>query len=75
MKTVAEFEIQYHQFLDAEGRPTGSLPDFVKDPAELLKMYRTVLPAVLLMWTKTSTRRLGCIGSTGIRAAVVRRSL
>ena len=40
MKTVAEFEIQYHQFLDAEGRALGPLPEFAKDPAELLKMYR-----------------------------------
>jgi hypothetical protein len=35
LKTVAEFEIQYHQFLDAEGRATGPLPEFAKDPAEL----------------------------------------
>jgi 2-oxoisovalerate dehydrogenase E1 component alpha subunit len=40
LKTVAEFEIQYHQFLDAEGRALGPLPEFARDPAELLKMYR-----------------------------------
>ncbi|HEY1283256.1 MAG TPA: pyruvate dehydrogenase (acetyl-transferring) E1 component subunit alpha [Steroidobacteraceae bacterium] len=37
---MAEFEIQYHQFLDAEGRSAVPLPDFARDPAELLKMYR-----------------------------------
>src|SRR4029453_2004098 len=40
LKTVAEFEIQYHQFLDAGGGAVGPLPEFAKDPAELLKMYR-----------------------------------
>jgi pyruvate dehydrogenase E1 component alpha subunit len=40
LKTVAEFEIQYHQFLDAEGKPVGPLPELANDSAELLKMYR-----------------------------------
>ncbi len=44
MKTVAEFEIRYHQFLDAEGRATGPLPDFAKESPgtspSCLKMYR-----------------------------------
>lgn len=40
MKTVAGFEIRYHQFLDAEGQAVAPLPEFARDPAELLKMYR-----------------------------------
>jgi 2-oxoisovalerate dehydrogenase E1 component subunit alpha len=40
LKTVAEFEIQYHQFLDAEGKAVAPLPEFARDPEELLKMYR-----------------------------------
>lgn len=42
MKTVAEFEVQYHQCVDAEGRSVGPLPEFARDPAELLKMYRAM---------------------------------
>lgn len=40
LKTVAEFEIPYHQCLDAEGRSAGPLPEFARDPAKLLDMYR-----------------------------------
>jgi 2-oxoisovalerate dehydrogenase E1 component alpha subunit len=63
LKTVAEFEIQYHQFLDAEGRPTGPLPDFVKDPAELLKMYR-LMTLVRTFDTKAiNLQRTGKLGT------------
>jgi 2-oxoisovalerate dehydrogenase E1 component alpha subunit len=40
LKTVAEFEIQYHQFLDAGGKAVGPLPEVARDSGELLKMYR-----------------------------------
>lgn len=63
MKTVAEFEIQYHQFLDAEGRSTGPLPDFCKDPAELLKMYR-LMTLVRTFDTKAiNLQRTGKLGT------------
>ena len=31
MTKVAEFAIEYSQFLDPSGRATGPLPDFAKD--------------------------------------------
>jgi 2-oxoisovalerate dehydrogenase E1 component alpha subunit len=67
LKTVAEFEIRYHQFLDAEGRPTGPLPDFVKDPgagtAELLKMYQ-LMTLVRTFDTKAiNLQRTGKLGT------------
>jgi 2-oxoisovalerate dehydrogenase E1 component alpha subunit len=40
LKTVAEFEIQYCQFLDAEGNLAASAPPLAADSGELLKMYR-----------------------------------
>ena len=39
-RKVAEFEIKYHQFLDPAGRLNGPLPEFARDPVELLKMYK-----------------------------------
>ena len=63
MKTVAEFEIQYHQFLDAEGKAVGPLPDFAKDPAELLKMYR-LMTLVRAFDTKcVNLQRTGKLGT------------
>jgi 2-oxoisovalerate dehydrogenase E1 component alpha subunit len=63
LKTVAEFEIQYHQFLDTEGRPTGPLPDFAKDPAELTKMYR-LMTLVRAFDTKAiNLQRTGKLGT------------
>jgi pyruvate dehydrogenase E1 component alpha subunit len=40
LTTVAEFEIKYHQFLDAEGNLSASAPALAKDRAQLIKMYR-----------------------------------
>ena len=40
MRIIAEFEIGYRQFLDAEGRVLEALPEFARDAGELLKMYR-----------------------------------
>jgi 2-oxoisovalerate dehydrogenase E1 component alpha subunit len=40
MKTVAEFEIKYCQFLDAEGNLAADAPPLATDVAELLRMYR-----------------------------------
>ncbi len=40
MKTVANFEIPFLQCIDPGGKPVGELPEFARDPEELLKMYR-----------------------------------
>jgi len=63
LKTVAEFEIQYHQFLDAEGRATGPLPEFAQNPEELLKMYR-LMTLVRTFDTKSiNLQRTGKLGT------------
>ena len=63
MKTVAEFEIRYHQFLDAEGRSIGPLPDFAKDPAELLKMYRLMTLVRTFDTKAVNLQRTGKLGT------------
>jgi pyruvate dehydrogenase E1 component alpha subunit len=40
LKTVAEFEIKYCQFLDAGGNLAAGAPPLATDPGELVKMYR-----------------------------------
>jgi pyruvate dehydrogenase E1 component alpha subunit len=63
LKTVAEFEIQYHQFLDAEGRSIVPLPDFAKDPAELLKMYRLMTLVRTFDTKAVNLQRTGKLGT------------
>jgi len=40
VKTIAEFRIPYRQVLDPEGRVVADLPEFARDPEELLRLYR-----------------------------------
>ncbi len=62
-ETVAEFEIQHHQFLDPAGKPTGALPPFAKDTAELVKMYR-LMSLVRAFDTKAiNLQRTGKLGT------------
>ena len=63
MKTVAEFEIQYHQFLDAEGRSAGPLPEFARDPEELLKMYRLMTLVRTFDTKSVNLQRTGKLGT------------
>ncbi len=67
MKTVAEFEIQYHQFLDAGGRATGPLPEFAKNvagnPTELLKMYRLMTLVRAFDTKAVNLQRTGKLGT------------
>jgi len=38
--TIASFEIDYRQFLDADGRVAAELPTFAQDPSDLIPLYR-----------------------------------
>ena len=38
--TAAKFEIGHTQYLDPNGKPTGPLPDWAKDTATLVHMYK-----------------------------------
>lgn len=43
MTIVARFEIEYSRFLDEHGKVTQPLPDFARDPAALLPLYRAMV--------------------------------
>ena len=83
MKTIAEFEVKYCQFLDADGKAVGKLPPFTQDAAELVKMYR-LMTLVRTFDTKAinlqRTGKLGtyasCLGheATHVGAAAAMRS-
>jgi pyruvate dehydrogenase E1 component alpha subunit len=41
--TVATFQIEFQQFLDAHGHAVGPLPDFAADPAALIRFYEAMV--------------------------------
>jgi 2-oxoisovalerate dehydrogenase E1 component subunit alpha len=63
VRTVAEFEIKHHQLLDPNGRLNGPLPEFARDPAELVRMYQ-LMSLVRTFDTKAvNLQRTGKLGT------------
>jgi pyruvate dehydrogenase E1 component alpha subunit len=60
---VAEFQVQYVQCIDPEGRPTAELPAFAADNAELLKMYAAMLRARVFDGKAINLQRTGKLGT------------
>lgn len=65
---TAQFDIQYHQYLDQEGRflpeiDPAALPAFVRDPAELLKMYRMMVLVRTFDTKAVNLQRTGKLGT------------
>jgi pyruvate dehydrogenase E1 component alpha subunit len=43
LSVVARFEVRYSQFLDALGRVVAPLPEFARDPRNLVSLYRWMM--------------------------------
>jgi pyruvate dehydrogenase E1 component alpha subunit len=75
MTKVAEFAIEYSQFLDPSGRATGALPDFAKDAAALVPLYRAMVLTRRFDAKAIALQRTGRLGtfasSLGQEAVVV----
>jgi pyruvate dehydrogenase E1 component alpha subunit len=39
---TASFEIKYHQIIDADGAVVGPIPDFARQPEQLIKLYQAM---------------------------------
>jgi len=63
LTTVAEFEIEYHQFLDAEGKLREPAPALAHDSAELIKMYRLMTLVRAFDSKAVNLQRVGKIGT------------
>jgi pyruvate dehydrogenase E1 component alpha subunit len=63
LTTVAEFEIEYHQFLDAEGKLRESAPALAHDSAELIEMYRLMTLVRAFDIKAVNLQRVGKIGT------------
>lgn len=63
MKTVAEFEIKYCQFLDAAGSLAAGAPPLATDTGELLKMYRFMTLVRAFDTKAVNLQRTGKLGT------------
>jgi 2-oxoisovalerate dehydrogenase E1 component alpha subunit len=63
VKTIAEFRIPYRQVLDPEGRVVADLPEFAKDPEELLRLYRLMVLTRTFDTKAINLQRTGKLGT------------
>lgn len=63
MSTIAEFKIEYLQFLDANGNVTQTLPDFAQDSRNLIHMYRSMNLVRILDAKAVNLQRMGKMGT------------
>lgn len=63
MKNVAEFTIRLEQVLGADGKPSGTLPDFARDAAEVERMYRMMTLCRLFDAKAINLQRTGRLGT------------
>ena len=75
MTEVAEFAIEYTQFLDPSGRARGRLPEFAQDKAALIPLYRAMVLTRRFDAKAVALQRTGRLGtfasSLGQEAVVV----
>lgn len=62
MASVVNFEINYTQYLDEDGKPTQDLPDAISDDA-LISMYRTMVLTRTFDKKAISLQRTGKMGT------------
>lgn len=60
---VARFEIRYSRFLDPKGRALRPLPDFARDRAELVTLYRAMVLARRFDAKAVALQRTGRLGT------------
>lgn len=60
---VATFEIHHTQFLDHDAKVKGSLPEFARDPANLISLYRAMVLTRLFDKKAVALQRTGQLGT------------
>ncbi len=63
MSIVAEFSIEFIQYLDNEGKITQDLPEFAKDPKKLLDLYRWMILVRTFDAKAVALQRTGKLGT------------
>ena len=63
METIADFEIQYSQFLDPDGKPSVDIPEFARDPDTLIDLYRHMTETRVFDSKAINLQRTGKLGT------------
>ncbi len=63
VKTIAEFRIPYRRILDPEGQLVDELPEFAKQPEELLRLYRLMTLTRTFDTKAINLQRTGKLGT------------
>ena len=63
MRRVAQFDVDYTGYLDQELRVSGTLPEFARDPAQLIAAYRAMTSARAFDRKAINLQRTGQLGT------------
>ena len=63
LETIADFEVQYSQFLDPEGRASPDIPELARNTDELVNMYRCMTETRVFDTKAVNLQRTGKLGT------------
>ena len=63
METIADFEVQYSQFLDPEGKPSSDIPELAKDTDTLIELHRAMTETRVFDTKAVNLQRTGKLGT------------
>jgi len=63
LETIADFEIQYSQFLDPEGNASPDIPELARNTDELVDMYRQMTETRVFDTKAVNLQRTGKLGT------------
>jgi 2-oxoisovalerate dehydrogenase E1 component alpha subunit len=63
LETIADFEIQYSQFLDPEGNASPDIPELARNTDELVNMYRRMTETRVFDTKAVNLQRTGKLGT------------
>lgn len=62
-QTVATFQIRYRRYLDPSGKPIGDLPEFGRNPNEVVPLYRAMTLTRMFDARAVALQRTGRLGT------------
>jgi pyruvate dehydrogenase E1 component alpha subunit len=63
LETIADFEVQYSQFLDPQGNPSPDIPELARNTDELVNMYRHMTETRVFDTKAVNLQRTGKLGT------------
>ena len=63
METIADFEVQYSQFLSPDGKPSADIPALATDTDKLIDMYRLMVETRVFDTKAINLQRTGKLGT------------